>query len=117
MRTERELLVDCLERLNRRSVPYMLVGAMASNYWGLPRTTHDLDFVLFLLPADVESLAAAFGEGFFIQVEKKRKRNNGRDISRRLSSTCRLQPAPCLPPRSRGAKCRQRSHQLASARP
>ena len=32
MRTERDLLVDCLERLNRLSVPYMLVGSMASNY-------------------------------------------------------------------------------------
>lgn len=58
MRTERELLVDCLERLNRLSVPYMLVGSMASNYWGIPRTTHDLDFVLVLQPAGVESLAA-----------------------------------------------------------
>ena len=24
----------------------MLPGSMASNYWGIPRTTHDLDFVL-----------------------------------------------------------------------
>ena len=48
MRTERELLVDCLERLNHLGVPYMLVGSMASNYWGIPRTTHDLDFVLVL---------------------------------------------------------------------
>ncbi|MBM4091029.1 MAG: hypothetical protein FJ276_16645 [Planctomycetes bacterium] len=73
MRSERELLVDCLERLNRLSVPYMLVGSMASNYWGIPRTTHDLDFVLALQPADIESLAAAFGEGFFIQVESVRR--------------------------------------------
>ena len=72
MRTERELLVDCLQRLNRLSVPYMLVGSMASNYWGIPRTTHDLDFVLVLQRADVEPLAAAFGEGFFIQVESIR---------------------------------------------
>jgi hypothetical protein len=73
MRTERELLVDCLERLNRLGVRYMLVGSMASNYWGIPRTTHDLDFVLVLRPADVDSLAAAFGEGFFIQIESIRR--------------------------------------------
>lgn len=52
MRTERELLVDCLGRLNDLAVPYMLVGSMASNYWGIPRTTHDLDFVLVLQNAD-----------------------------------------------------------------
>jgi len=73
MRTERELLVDCLERLNRLSVPYMLVGSMASNFWGIPRTTHDLDFVLVLEPAGVESLAAAFGDGFFIQIDSIRR--------------------------------------------
>ena len=69
MRTERELLVDCLERLNHLGVPYMLVGSMASNYWGIPRTTHDLDFVLVLQQADVQRLANAFGEGFFLPIE------------------------------------------------
>ena len=44
--TERELLVDCLRRLNRTGVVYYLTGSMASNYWGIPRTTHDLDFVV-----------------------------------------------------------------------
>jgi hypothetical protein len=65
MRTEREPLVDCLERLNRLGVPYMLVRSMASNYWGVPRSTHDLDFVLTFQPVDVDRLAAAFREGFF----------------------------------------------------
>jgi acetoacetyl-CoA synthetase len=39
---ERELLVDCLRRLNRIGITYYLTGSMASNYWGIPRTTHDL---------------------------------------------------------------------------
>ena len=72
MRTERELLVDCLERLNRLGVPYILVGSMASNYWGIPRTTHDLDFVLVLQRTDVDPLAAAFDDGFFLQIESIR---------------------------------------------
>lgn len=72
MRTERELLVDCLERLSRLGIPYMLVGSMASNYWGIPRSTHDLDFVLSLQSPDVDPLAAAFSEGFFIQVDSIR---------------------------------------------
>ena len=28
--------------------PSLLTGSMASNYWGIPRTTHDLDFVVQL---------------------------------------------------------------------
>jgi hypothetical protein len=72
MRTEQELLVDCLSRLNRLSVPYMLVGSMASNYWGIPRSTHDLDFVLALQRADIDAFAAAFGVVFFLQIESIR---------------------------------------------
>src|SRR5512143_1416074 len=48
--TERELLVDCLRRLNGAAITYYLTGSMASNYWGVPRTTHDLDFVIQLPP-------------------------------------------------------------------
>jgi hypothetical protein len=72
MSSERELLVDCLERLNRVGVPYMLVGSMASDYWGIPRSTHDLDFVLVLGTSDVDALVAAFQDGFFLQPESIR---------------------------------------------
>src|SRR3990172_1399669 len=72
MRTEQELLVDCLRRLNRIGLPNMLVGSMASNYWGIPRSTHDLDFVLVLQPSDVDRLADGFHEGFFVQRESIR---------------------------------------------
>jgi hypothetical protein len=43
--TEQELLADTLRRLNQAGIAYMLTGSMASNFWGIPRTTHDLDFV------------------------------------------------------------------------
>ena len=45
MRSDKELLIDCLERLNRSGISCMLTGSMAGNYWRIPRTTHDLDFV------------------------------------------------------------------------
>lgn len=41
---EQALLLDCGRRLNRAAVEYMLTGSMASNAWGIPRTTHDLDY-------------------------------------------------------------------------
>lgn len=64
--TEQELLVDCLRRLNHAEVTYYLTGSMASNYWGLPRTTHDLDFVIQLPPSAVGKLVSAFTPDYFI---------------------------------------------------
>jgi hypothetical protein len=63
--TELELLQDCLRRLNRLGVHYMLTGSMASNAWGIPRTTHDLDFVIELSLSKASSLAAAFAGDYF----------------------------------------------------
>ena len=72
MRSEQEFLVDVLDRLNTAGVEYMLTGSMASNYWGTPRTTHDLDFVVFLKPQQVDQLVDAFEPGLFIQRESVR---------------------------------------------
>lgn len=38
----------------------MLTGSMASNAWGIPRTTHDLDFVLQLPPSQIPGFVACF---------------------------------------------------------
>lgn len=72
MRSEVEFLVDVLGRLNTARVDYMLTGSMASNFWGIPRTTHDLDFVLLMKPDQVSRLVSVFEPGFFIQAESVR---------------------------------------------
>jgi len=64
---ERELLVDCLRRLNRTDVAYYLTGSMASNYWGIPRTTHDLDFVVQLPMSAVPRILREFSGDFYIE--------------------------------------------------
>jgi len=63
---ERELLLDCLRRLNRTGVAYFLTGSMASNYWGIPRTTHDLDFVIQLPPSAVDTVVREFASDFYV---------------------------------------------------
>jgi hypothetical protein len=63
---EQELLADCLRRLNRSGVTYYLSGSMASNYWGLPRTTHDLDFVVQLPPSAVPQIVREFSGDFYV---------------------------------------------------
>jgi hypothetical protein len=64
---ERELLVDCFRRLNRSGVTYYLTGSMASNYWGIPRTTHDLDFVVQLPSSAVPRIIQEFSGDFYIE--------------------------------------------------
>jgi hypothetical protein len=63
---ENELLRDCLQRLNRAGVSYMLTGSMASNAWGIPRTTHDLDFVLQIPPSAIPALTQNFSDDYYI---------------------------------------------------
>jgi len=58
--TEQELLGDCVRRLNLCGVQYMLTGSMASNAWGIPRSTHHLDFVIQLPPSQIPALTPAF---------------------------------------------------------
>jgi hypothetical protein len=58
--TEQELLLDCVRRLNAGGVAYMLTRSMASNAWGIPRTTHDLDFVIQLPPSQIPTFVSAF---------------------------------------------------------
>jgi len=67
--TELELLVDCLGRLNKAEITYMVTGSMASNYWGIPRSTHDLDFVLQLPSSAIPALTSAFANDFYLDVE------------------------------------------------
>jgi hypothetical protein len=67
---EQDLLLDCLRRLNEGEVAYMLTGSMASNAWGIPRTTHDLDFVIQLQSSQVDSFAQLFAdEDYFVDVQ------------------------------------------------
>jgi hypothetical protein len=70
--TQEELLIDCLKRLNDAGLSYMVTGSMASNYWGIPRTTHDLDFAIQLPPTAVPKIVAAFASGFFIDEQAVR---------------------------------------------
>lgn len=64
--TEKDLLVDCLHRLNRTGVAYMLTGSMVSNFWGMPRTTHDLDFVVQLPEASIKPLVEEFQGDYYL---------------------------------------------------
>jgi len=46
MKTGEDAVAALLDILNREGVPYMIVGSFSSNRYGVPRATHDADFVL-----------------------------------------------------------------------
>ena len=64
--TEQELTIDAVRRLSRARIAYLLTGSMASNYWGIPRTTHDLDFVVQLPVQSIPSLLHEFRDDFYL---------------------------------------------------
>jgi hypothetical protein len=45
----------------------MLVGSMAGNFWGVPRSTHDIDFVIAYDETQIATIISAFEDEFFIQ--------------------------------------------------
>ncbi len=52
-----EALVQRLVGVLRRSrIPYMFVGGLAVNYWGIPRTTFDVDISIGMSAKDVVRL-------------------------------------------------------------
>jgi hypothetical protein len=65
--SEQELLADCLRRLNRAGISYYLTGSMASNFWGIPRTTHDLDFVVQLPMSAIPRIIYEFRGDFYLE--------------------------------------------------
>lgn len=55
--------IDALEKLK---IPYMLTGAVAVNFYGQPRLTHDLDVVLQIEKKDAKKLTQILESEFMI---------------------------------------------------
>ncbi len=54
-------VVDALEALR---IDYMLVGAYSSNAYGIPRATHDADFVVVVVPGQLRAVTNHLGPDF-----------------------------------------------------
>jgi hypothetical protein len=53
-------VIDALESL---AIPYMVVGSLSSNYYGVARSTHDADFVVHLQTASISQVMQRIGPG------------------------------------------------------
>ena len=65
-------LTQVVEALNRLNLPYMLTGAVAVTYYGEPRTTHDIDIVILIAPADFACIKAALEPIFSVDLESSK---------------------------------------------
>jgi hypothetical protein len=62
--TAPEIVSAVASALNQLNIPYMLVGSFSSNYYGLPRSTKDADFVVQIEHQVLNPFAALLGPEF-----------------------------------------------------
>lgn len=62
---EPELFLLFVRPLNRAGIRYVISGSVAAIFYGEPRLTHDVDFVVFLNPNDIQKLCAVFSDTEF----------------------------------------------------
>jgi hypothetical protein len=76
MTEELDVLRIISERLHAADVPFMLTGSFALGYYGKPRMTRDLDFVVALMERHVDALVSAFSTDFYIDEDAARSAFN-----------------------------------------
>jgi hypothetical protein len=59
-----EATVAVIDALDALSIPYMIVGSFSTNFYGVPRATHDADFVVQLEAGAISALANRLGPSF-----------------------------------------------------
>lgn len=64
MTTGNEATLAVIDALETLGIPYMVVGSLSSNVYGIPRSTHDADFVIEGAPELLPRLAAHLGTAF-----------------------------------------------------
>lgn len=67
-----KLLKSVSSFLEKNKIPYMITGAWSAIFYGRPRASHDIDFVVELNPGDVEKVLSALNDlsdDFLVQPE------------------------------------------------
>ena len=67
-----KLLKDITHFLNSKKIPYMITGSWSSIYYGRPRASHDIDFVVELPIENTDKTIQAFSnlsETFMVQLD------------------------------------------------
>jgi hypothetical protein len=64
--TGEEATLAVIAALEQVPIPYMLVGSFSSNYYGIPRSTRDADFVVQLGPHSIRDVIDPLGPQFLL---------------------------------------------------
>ena len=67
--TSDNAVVRVLEHLNALNIPFMVVGSLASNFYGIPRATRDADLVMACSPGELDALAIRLGPTFALDAQ------------------------------------------------
>lgn len=73
--------IDILEKIG---IDYMLTGAIAVNFYGKPRLTHDIDIVVPIQKGEIEKLVRGAGDEFWFDKERTKRITKKGGISRLL---------------------------------
>jgi hypothetical protein len=71
------ITVRVAEALEAWGIPFLLSGSFASNYYGIPRSTRDADFVLQTQQAVGPEFAKQMGEDFLLDPQLSFETNTG----------------------------------------
>ena len=77
MTPDESITVRVAEALEVCGIPYLLTGSFASNYYGIPRSTQDADFVVQMQTAAGQGLAQRLGEEFVLEPQLSFEINTG----------------------------------------
>lgn len=66
MGEEKEAMKTVVAHLESSSIPYMITGSIAVNFYTIPRMTRDIDLVVELTEADVDKFYSLFEKDFYI---------------------------------------------------
>ena len=77
MTTMDDVTLRVIDALNTSGHPYMLVGSFSTNYYGIPRSTKDADFVLQLQGDLNPKFYQSLGKDFEIDPQLKFETNTG----------------------------------------
>ncbi len=67
MNPSESVMVRVADALEACGIPYLLTGSFASNYYGIPRSTEDADFVLQLTGGVGTQFVQHLGEDFLLE--------------------------------------------------
>jgi hypothetical protein len=66
---QKDFLEKLIPVLERTTAAYAITGSIASNYWGIPWFTHDVDLLVMLNAEQARQLLAAFPEPYYASPE------------------------------------------------